>query len=142
MTQGSAPAGIGVVPAVRIQVSGRPFADLIAKYGCEHIETELVYQPVEIARAIAKIAYGFAVLRLGLERISEAYVLPAILGQTDSVGQWVGCDVGDPVCSSTGLHAIMLKPPVQSEIHVFVRLFAQFGAPEYHVVVGRIKRSN
>jgi len=36
----------------------------------------------------------------------------------------------------TGLHAIQVRAS-GSDLHVFLRLFAQFGAPEYHVVLGQ-----
>lgn len=46
------------------------------------------------ARLLAKIAYGMAVLKHGLDAIEEAYVLPSILGKKDDVGRWVGCKYG------------------------------------------------
>ena len=65
-------------------------------------------------------------------------MLPAVLGNTSNISQWVGCDVGEAIGPSTGLHALTLKLR-QNQIHIFVRLFAQFDAPEYHVIVGRIR---
>jgi hypothetical protein len=90
------------------------------------------------ARAIGKIAYGFAVLQLGLERIMDRYVVPAVLGEANDIGRWVGNDAVAPLGASTGLHALTIRVDAK-EAHVFVRLFANFGAPEYHVVVGRIR---
>ena len=41
------------------------------------------------------------------------------------------------VTDDGSLHEIRVKPSMpDSELHVFVRLFAQFGAPEYHVLLG------
>lgn len=141
VSQDSGPSGLRLLDAHVIQVAGRPIAELHAKYGYEYTGIRLEYQPVEFARALAKIAYAFAVLRLGLEQISDCYVLPAILGETAGIGQWVRCGAGEPVGSSAGLHALTLKL-MQDEIHVFVRLFAQFGAPEYHVIVGRTRQAD
>ena len=60
-----------IVNTCQIQVAGRPLAELHAKYGYEYTGIKLQYQPIEFARAMAKIAYGFAVLQLGLERITD-----------------------------------------------------------------------
>jgi hypothetical protein len=138
MNQDSGSSLLRVVNARPIQVAGRPLAELHAKYGYEYTAIQLEYKPVAFARAVAKIAYAFAVLRLGLERITDRYVLPVVLGKTGGIGQWVGCDAGEPVGPSTGLHALTLQL-TQNEIHMFVRLFAQFDAPEYHVIVGRTR---
>ena len=119
-------------------MAGLPLAELHAKYGYDHTAIQLEYEPVAIARAVAKIGFAFAVLRLGLERITDRYVLPSVLDGTIGIGQWVGCDNGEPVGASTGLHAVTLQL-IENEIHMFVRLFAQFNAPEYHVIVGRIR---
>jgi hypothetical protein len=35
----------------------------------------------------------------------------------------------------SGLHALTIRA-AGTDIHVIVRLFAQFGGPEYHVVLG------
>jgi hypothetical protein len=50
----------------------------------------------------------------------------------------VGCWQGEPHNADSGIHAIkvMYEPP-SSSIHVFVRMFAQFGAPEYHIFLGQ-----
>jgi hypothetical protein len=86
------------------------------------------------------MAYGFAVLKLGVERITDRYVLPAMLGETSNIGRWVGCDPGPRINPATDLHAWSFGlDQDNNEIHVLIRLFAFFGAPEYHVVVGRFR---
>jgi hypothetical protein len=85
---------------------------------------------------LAKIGYGMAVLELGIEGIAQVYVLSNILGTADDVGQWVGCDDGPALNPTSGLHAIRLEF-VGDDILVRVRLFAQFGASEYVVCVGK-----
>jgi len=120
------------------QTAGLPLADLYAKYGGTYVGVRLEYQPVNFSKLLAKIGYGFAVLSVGLDRIEEAWVLDSMLGNGSELGQWVGCDDGQPHEAPVGLHAITIKLRGK-EIHVFVRLFAQFGSPEYHVIVGRIR---
>jgi hypothetical protein len=121
-----------------IQVSGLPLAALHLKYGAEHTEIQVDYNPAMFAKLIGKIAYGYAVLVMGLESISDVYVLPAIRGATTDIGRWVGSVQGHAIGPNTGLHALSLKI-TDNEIHVFVRLFAQFNVREYVVVVGRVK---
>lgn len=124
-----------------IQISGLPLNLLAKKYGGEFdfANTLIDFSPVMFAKLIGKIAYGYAVLVLGLDAISNAYVLPAILGESSDIGRWVGSVKGDSIGSNEGLHALTLKIEDNNEIHVFVRLFAQFNLREYVVVVGEIK---
>lgn len=51
---------------------------------------------------------------------------------------WVGSWSGEPINGTHGaLHEIrVMCSEAGSQIYVFVRLFAQFGAPEYHVLLG------
>src|SRR3970282_1929109 len=98
----SSSSGIDVVGTAQTQVAGLPLAELRQKYGGEYLGVRLVYQPVQFARAVAKIAYGFTVLTFGLEHIAERYVLPALLGETSDIGRWVGCDRTSPLVPSTG----------------------------------------
>lgn len=131
-------SGIVVRGAGRTQVSGLPLSALRQKYRCEYAGVQIAYQAVEFARLVAKIAYGYAVLVMGLGAITNAHVLPAIRGDSTDIGRWVGSVEGEPIGPNTGLHALSLKVN-DGEIHVFVRLFAQFNAREYVVVIGRVK---
>jgi hypothetical protein len=133
-------SGVQLVNVSLARVWGPPLAEVHRKYGHEYTGIQLSYNPVAFARAIAKIAYGFTVLKLGLERIADRYVLPAMLGEASDIGRWVGCDPGPPISPSTDLHAWSFGlDQDHKEIHVLVRLFALFGAPEYHIVVGRFR---
>jgi hypothetical protein len=49
------------------------------------------YSAEEFARFIAKMVYGYAVERYDLDAFENVYVLPAILGESDDIGRWVGC---------------------------------------------------
>jgi hypothetical protein len=94
------------------------------------------------ARVLAKIAYGMAILKYGLDMIEEAYVLPSIRGDKDDVGQWVGCE--DPHKSPAllpkerFLHRIDVLQN-KNEVGARIRLFASYQTPEYLVIVGRLK---
>jgi hypothetical protein len=125
--------------SVADKFSGRTIEDLDHRYGKGKWRFGLVYEPVAFARMIAKIGYGFAVAEVGLDEIEEAYVLPAILGERQDIGRWVGCDDGaqEPVTGAAGLHEVGLVLRHRA-LHAIVRLFAEFEAEEYRVVIGRV----
>jgi hypothetical protein len=75
------------------------------------------------------------VYALGLAPFSATPIRRVILGDDECVGHWVGCWEGQPVNESKGLHALQVRAN-GVDVHVIVRLFAQFAAPEYHVVLG------
>ena len=83
---------------------------------------------------LAKIAFAAAVYALGLQPVRQSPIKRVILGQ-DRAGHLVGTWTGDPITESKGAHAMQLRTS-GTDLHVILRLFAQFGAPEYHVVLG------
>jgi hypothetical protein len=94
------------------------------------------------ARFLAKIAYGMVVEQYGLDKIEEAYVLPAILGKKDDVGQWVGCEnpdkPPDSIPKGEFFHNIEVLQ-VKNEVGARIHLFGSFQTPIYLVIVGRLK---
>lgn len=86
----------------------------------------------------AKIAYAFTVRVFGLDNIEEAYVVEAILGKTDDVGEWVGCD-GQKLLQTAGEQAIGQRVTEDREVEVRIRLFSFIETPEYVVIVGRVR---
>jgi hypothetical protein len=62
------------------------------KLGADQVWVRQMYNPVEFARLIAKIAYTFAFAEgaEGLIKYEESPVVRAILGETDEIGHWVG----------------------------------------------------
>jgi len=135
-------AGVNVINTPFVfQVGGGDAQGLVEKLGkAKIVLTHLEYKPVSFARLIAKIAYGFSVARFGLDAWEHVFVVPSILGEAKDVGRWVGCDRRTEI-STDGLHGVTstLKGDVAT---ARVRLFAQFGAPEYLVIVGRVKLSS
>lgn len=65
---------------------------LAEKYGADDVAVDWQINVVGFLRMIAKIAYCIAVWRFGLTNIGSAFVVPAILGTTDDIWQWVGSD--------------------------------------------------
>lgn len=91
-------------------------------------------------RMIAKIAHSFVVAERGLESFTP--LLPdLILGRSNTACHWIG---GPPVplppADPKGGHKVELihidTPKGIRYVGANVRLFAQFGAPEYAAVVG------
>lgn len=88
-------------------------------------------------RMLAKIAYSFAVAEFGYSSF-RPLILPIILGKSTNYGHLIGGDPKSPPPTSH-LHEVSWEWLIvhqQVYIIVKVRLFAQVGAPQYHVVVG------
>lgn len=136
---GYASTGEATLKVVRIGLL-RPedsaFEFVRSKLGADHFTTRWA-EPTAFARLIAKVAYGFAVGCVGLDAILQPYVVPAILGDSDDIGRWVGTPPVYEKTDASGLHAVTLEQRGQ-EIWAYVRLFAQFHAPEYCVIVGSL----
>ena len=70
--------------------------DVARRYGAERMVPR-DYRPEDFARFIAKMGYGYAVAAYGLDLFvacvgrPSSYVLPALLGERDDIGRWVGC---------------------------------------------------
>lgn len=122
-----------------VQIGGPPIAEVARKLSAQSISITVNFDPVgDFARLLAKIAYGCAVVVAGcnLSRFEEVYVLPAIMGKTDDVGRWVGGMGGDRPPPERDLHHVKYYLD-DGDLRIHVRLFAQFNAPEYVIVVGR-----
>ena len=72
------------------------------------------------------------------ERFAPVWQVRDVRGEADDLGRWIGCGDGEPTCTTEGLHGLRLGIDAQGVVHVFVRLFAEFHMPEYHVLVGRL----
>ena len=72
---------------------------------------------------------------LGLEPFRNTPIRNVILGRDHCIGHWVGSWTGDEQNPPKGLHAMKVRSS-GTDIHVILRLFAQFGGHEYHVALG------
>ena len=91
-------------------------------------------------RMLAKIAYGMIILAYGLDTLEECYVLPAILGQKDDAGYWVGSSGkhASTLPSENSLHRVFLMINGK-EVGASIRHFANYLTPEYLVIVRKLK---
>lgn len=106
--------------------------------GANFLGTNTNFSPEDFARTVAKIGFCAAIAAVGLEAFTYSPIRKIILGTEDCIGHFVGSWWGQPINNvGGGLHEIrVVCSQPGSEIHAFVRLFAQFGAPEYHVLLG------
>lgn len=128
--------GVNVTGVVLVQTAGPSIQSTLEKRGASGLSTSLTWSGNQFERLLAKIAYGFSVSYVGLDKLAEVYVLPAILGMKDDLGRWLGC-ADTRLKRGKYFHEIELST-VGSEIRVRIRLFGIFPVPEYLVVVGRV----
>jgi hypothetical protein len=118
-----------------LHLAGPSFEEVVHRHAADFAGARLNFSPLDYARTLAKIAFTAAVYTLGLAPFTKTPIRRVILGEDSSVSQWVGSWSGEPVNEAKGLHAMKVRAS-GTDIHVVLRLFAQFGAPEYHVVLG------
>lgn len=133
------------VPATRsIQVANptsrfKSLDELGRALGADNISQSLTYPPTAFAQLVAKAAYGMAIARLGVDAFEQVDVLPALLTGED-VGTWVGGVTQpefpevDPSCR----HAVHVYRVGQT-VRARVKLLADYGGPEYEVLIGRLR---
>lgn len=136
---GGPPEDLPVAVALQGKYHKPSMERLVERFGGEPLSVVLRYvDPIDLARMMAKIGYAFAVGCLGPDAFEEVYVLPTIL-EGPNAGQYIGCMAGPPQNNSPEFHQIAVLCTPRGEVLAYVRLFAQMNAPEYTVVVGRLR---
>jgi hypothetical protein len=121
-----------------LHLAGPSMKEASTEYpGAEFVGAHTNFSPEAFSRTIAKIAYCGAVSALGVAAFVTSPIKAVILGHDEHIGHWVGCWEGQEINPASGLHALRILCGADNTIHVILRLFAQFGAPEYHVVLGQ-----
>jgi hypothetical protein len=122
-----------------MHIAGPTFKEVSQRYpGANFVGAHTNFSPEAFARTLAKIGFCAGVHALGIGAFTHTPIREVILGSDPSICRWVGSWHGEAVNETNeGLHAmkVQLSMP-NSVIHVIIRLFAQFGAPEHHVVLG------
>ncbi len=97
------------------------------------------YDPIAFARMIGKIGFATAFAEGALAMIDgPTPVLPAILGDADNIGRWVGTMTGLYKKYPGVVHRVAVHLDSASGLLVVeVQLFADSGAPSYGVVLGK-----
>ncbi len=138
---GGACSGINITGVTTTSFGPRPDSVLMKLGGQRIVLHTATHYPVAFARMLAKIGYAMAFAQAVLTRLdAPCLVLPAILGQTDDIGQWVGTLI-DPVRKYAGvLHRIAIHEDRDKQLLLAeVQLFADSETPTYGVILGRLK---
>lgn len=122
-----------------IQVAGPPLSELAKKFDVASIQFKSTFEGLTYERLLLKVAYCFTIAALGFESLGECYVLPSILGDSEEIGTWLGCD-GETHLNSSGFHSASISA-VGQDVICRVRLFSRFPVPEYVIVVGKLKEA-
>lgn len=97
------------------------------------------FDPGPFSRMLAKIALSFSIAEIG-DSAFTPLVQNMILGSSKDINHLVGGSFDNPPPPEDGvLHSIRWKGETVGSKHyvvVYLRLFADLGAPIYHVVVG------
>ena len=94
---------------------------------------------MEFEKFLAKWAYCAAIKGFGLDAFEEIYVVDDILGKTDTIGTYVGCDHEALLGRRPAAGAYMPITDEQRRVVMRMKLFANSDAPEYLVVVGVLR---
>lgn len=133
--------GITLKGVVSILFGPHP-KEVIRRFGAQTIEIQdPPSEPVEFARMLAKIAYCYAVKTDTLNKLDgPCLVLPAILGQNNDIGHWVGT-LNGPLRTYPGLlHRLVIHQDQEKGFLIAeVQLFAHSQTPSYCVVLGRLR---
>jgi hypothetical protein len=122
-------------------ISFGPKPEEIARnLGATGIKLSQTNEPAAFARMIAKIAYAWAVAEGKLSALKgPSCVVPAILGQTDDIGRWVGTLTDAPQKHEELLHYIAIHEDREKDLLIAeVHLFSDSETPRYGVVLGEL----
>lgn len=138
VVSGRAPSPCMSVKLEFLHIAGPTFKVFKQRYNAnaDAVWAHLNFSPELFAQTLAKIAFCAGIYTLGLEPFTNTPIRRVILGQERCLGHWVGSWTGEPMNEAKGGHAMQIRA-CGSDIHVILRLFAQFGTPEYHVVLGK-----
>ena len=132
--------GIRVTGVATISFGPRP-EDVMKRLGVTTIQTSQKQKPVAFARMLAKIAYAMAAAEDRLSLIKgQAPVIPAILGETDDIGRWVGT-LPQLVRAHNGLlHKVLFhRDDGKGLLIAEVQLFSDSQTPSYGVILGSLR---
>jgi hypothetical protein len=132
--------GIHLRGFVHIQFGAHP-QELLNRHSVEKVGTWKRVDAAAFARMLAKIAYCTVVAELGFDAIARNYVLPAIRGDSDDLGSWIGTiDNLTPPTPADVQHSVIFGIMEKGDEHLLyagVKLFSNTQAPAYLVILGR-----
>ena len=133
--------GINISGVTTINFGPRP-EEVLQRFNAQKITIpEPTSEPIAFARMLAKIAYCFAIKNNELIKLNgSCLVLPAILGESDDIGHWVGT-IDGPLRTYNGLlHRLAIHSDTEKGLLIAeVQLFASSPTPTYGVILGRLQ---
>lgn len=131
---GNAPEqGINVIGIQTYQVGGPSLEETLRSLGSKEVTFSEKFSGNNFERLLAKIAFGCAVAKFGIDFVRFSPLKSIILGVTDDSGRWIGCGRFVPE-SLAQLHVVSFEKN-HGWLIAKVRLFARMTTPEYIVVV-------
>ena len=130
-------AGMPVLSLSLQPIAGPTYQEAQTRHGHDFAGTRHSFSPELFALTLAKIAYCAAIYVLGLDPLRNSPLRGIILGDNHCLGHFVGSWNGEIMNVQQGPVALQVRSR-GGTVDVFIRFFAQFGAPEYHVVVGTV----
>jgi len=128
--------GISVISSCLLRANGKDLKELGKEKGFDTLIITNKFQGHNFEKLVAKIAYCFSVFQFGINAFENIYVLPAILGEKDDIGMWLGSTT--PVIGNVDLES-NLEINKNNEVVARIRLFGKLSVPTYIVVVGKLK---
>jgi len=111
--------------------------ELVREHGASGLQLTISNKAVSFGRMIAKIAYTYTVASCGLDALEVVYVLPALVGDVDDIGMWVGSEVSGPRGSlRLNQHRLALKT-INRDVICGIQLFGT-SSLKYLCVVGHL----
>ncbi len=140
---GGSCSGINIAGVTTTSFGPRPDSVLKRLGGQQIVLHTETHYPIAFARMLAKVGYAMAFAQAALARLDgPCLALPAILGHTDDIGQWVGTATEPIRKYPSVLHRIALHEDREKQLLLAqVQLFADSETPSYWVVLGRLKVS-
>ena len=110
-----------------------------ARAGADAIEMNVPIALVAFMRLLAKVALGYSVAFFGADRLDPA-IRGVVLGTDADINRWVGCPPPEWAVfgSPAAAHNVRVAN-IYGFVVAWVRMFATAGAPEYMVIVGRLR---
>lgn len=139
--------GIDVVGIQWISYGTHPKA-LLETLSAKTLRITAAMHAGDFARMLAKIAYSYAISQCGVDSFDEVFVLDAILGRRDNIGQWVFTYAREErkAADPNLLHRLNLtisNVPVEDgvlrAVQVHIQLFSSSPSPGYLVLVGSLR---
>lgn len=128
--------GVTIIGHQLHQVGGPPLEEVMKKLGSKTVTSTHSFKGNEFERLLAKIAYGFAVAQVGIDKVRDSPLRSTILGTIDDAGKWIGSGLYEAPRDDEGaLHQVILEGHPGGWLIARIRLFATKSVPEYVVVV-------